>query len=367
MSRITFKGNLIESVAGIAPAVATDSIVSCTVKKKDGRCQVSMIAIDGRVQIAGNLFAEDADIEDTLAFSLGKDFVDVIGAMKGAERIRLEVNTNNVVVSSGSAKVTLAQRTEGVAPIAFDIMDRNNIKAVYVLDSASIKAATEAVLVAAEDADDSRCPGIRFVADGDRMMLRSMCSTTLAQASVSISQKQVVNASEFSVKGRLIKGILSCCKDEVKIYHTSSHVVIQNGMQLWQIPVIDSNFPGAAFGNIMADSRKVSVEFDKQEFLGACMVVSAAQKEKVVSLQTDGGSLMVKNADGTGNATVKLAGLTGELEETGINLLIVKNVLLGIRGEKVVMEFGEKLRPFAIKEKGNDDTVILVSPCKACK
>ena len=143
---------LLEAVAKLGVVAVKDEIIisveifTKNLTNKDGtmciKNVVSMKAFDGKTQVASSLFAESAELDGASAcVTVGCEFIGVVAAVGkgGNELTTIEINNSNVVVKSGTSSVTLAKKSEGIAPIAFDLADKSTIEGVYEVSRQELK------------------------------------------------------------------------------------------------------------------------------------------------------------------------------------------------------------------------------------
>lgn len=364
---------LVNAIAKIGMIAVKESIITfVTMKKQQGdkiSYAVTITAFDGKTQVASNLFAKSAEIDgDKVNFNLGCEIVGVVNAIsrEGNEMTVIEVNNSNVNISSGNSSVTLNRKSEGIEPIVFDLFNRECIEAFYEFNTAELSDAVDRILIGVDPSVNARCPGIYLapLKDG-RMVIRAMNGILLTEASCTILQKQLKTSAPMSTVARLVKNILSCTTCEtVKVYKTTAHMVIQSKLQLWQLPLLDNVIPEKAFGEVIGMPRPVCFSCKKSLLLNAISVVLAAGDEanKRLGLTMDSGKIMISNSDKSAKTLITPDSMEGEFEEIWLNANIIKSAVGSIKGNELVFNLDSPKIPVAIREKGIDNAVIIVSP-----
>lgn len=365
---------LLDTAGKIGMVAEKKSIIAFNMMKKQQGDKVyyavTVTAFDGKTQIASNLFAKGAEVDgDQINFTLGYEVVGVINAVsrEGSETTVLEINSNSVTVISGSSSVTLALKSEGIAPVVFDLYNRDMIEGYYELNTAEFKDAIERVSVAVDNNPEARCPGICLSPmDNGTLILRSLNGVCMAQSICVTVNEQVKNRTVFSTLSRLLKSVISTVSgDTVKVYKTTSHMVIQSKMQLWQLPLLDNSVSREAFDKILSGVRPVVVNIKKDLLINAVAVVqAAAQDDKCVLVYMNEGKIAVSSPTKSARTIIAPDNMTGELQETALNVQYLKTVLGIVKGNEVVIKYKDATSAMSIAEKGNDKAVAIIAPLR---
>lgn len=374
---------LLEAVAKLGVVAVKDEIIisveifTKNLTNKDGtmciKNVVSMKAFDGKTQVASSLFAESAELDSASAcVTVGCEFIGVVAAVGkgGNELTTIEINNSNVVVKSGTSSVTLAKKSEGIAPIAFDLADKSTIEGVYEVSRQELKEAVDRVVVSVDSSSSEVCPGISFFPGKDKLIIRSVNQMMMTQAECAVlkykaSDNETGDIKMFATVSRVLRTILaSASADIIRIYKTTLHVIIQFDMQFWQLPLLDTMVKEESFKKIIDMPRPMTITVDKTVLLNAIVVVLASYKEskdRLLALSCEGGCVMVANADKTASTAIAPKNMEGEFIESCVNAAFVKTILGSIKANDVIICFGEGRTPLSLKGGDTDKAVSFIA------
>lgn len=374
---------LLEAVAklGVVTSSKDELVISIEVfaknfMDKDGttcvKNVVSMKVFNGKTQVASSLIAESAELDSaSVCVTVGYEFIAVVTAVGkgGAQLTTIEINNSNVVVKSGVSSVTLAKKTEGIAPIAFDLSDKSTIEGVYEVSRKELKEAVDRVVVSVDSDSSDVCPGISFFPSKDKLIIRSANHMMMTQAECTVlkykSSDGTGDIKMFATLARMFRTILaSASADVIRIYKTTLHVIVQFDMQFWQLPLLNSLVTEEVFKKIISMPRPTTVTVDKTALLNAIGVVLASyreSKDRLLALSCEGGCVMVANADKTASTAIAPKNMEGEFEESCLNVTFIKNILGSIKTNDVTICFGDGRTPLSLRDCDADKTVSFIA------
>lgn len=364
---------LVAATAVIGKVAVKESIIQFNMMKKQQGDKVfyavTITAFDGKTQVASSLFAKSAEVDgNSVSFNMGYEVVGVIDAVSHeCDDITVEINSQSVDIVAGNSRVTLKRKSEGLAPVAFDLVNRDAIEEFFELNTAELKDAVDRVAVAVDNNLTAVCPGICFTPmENGAMALRAVNGICLAQSVCQILSEQAKNRTGISTSSRLFKSVLATATgDMIRLYKTASHMIVQCKPQLWQLPLLDNTLPDKAFENVLAGSRPVRIECRKDNMLNAIAVVQAAgQDNKRMYFNMQEGKIVISNFDKSANTFITPDYMTGELEETIMNVHFLKAVLGMVKGNELVMSYCNSSSPISIEEKGNDKSIAIIVTVK---
>ena len=364
---------LVAATAVIGKVAVKESIIQFNMMKKQQGDKVfyavTITAFDGKTQVASSLFAKSAKVDgNSVSFNMGYEIVGVIDAVSHeCDDITVEINSQSVDIVAGNSRVTLKRKSEGLAPVTFDLVNRDAIEEFFELNTAELKDAVDRVAVAVDNNLTAACPGICFTPmENGAMALRAVNGICLAQSVCQILSEQAKNRTGISTSSRLFKSVLATATgDMIRLYKTASHMIVQCKPQLWQLPLLDNTLPDKAFENVLAGSRPFRIQCKKDNMLNAIAVVQAAgQDNKRMYFNMQEGKIVISNFDKSANTFITPDYMTGELEETIMNVHFLKAVLGMVKGNELVMSYCNSSSPISIEEKGNDKSIAIIVPVK---
>lgn len=338
----------------------------CAVKtKKDGSTVkgVSITHFNGSTQIVCSLTVEsESDIESGAGFNVGAEFISAIltlGNAKGEEVIITD-GGGAVRVASGGATISVKKKTEGVMPIKLDVTDQSLIEGRFCLPADAFKNSAQNVLFAALN-DDSAVGGVGIVANADTVQFRATDRHRLAESSAKIQQSAFAGDVK-EIRAVVSPSVLKCVtggfgKEVMVFVKTKNHLTIQAGTDIWQIPVLEKDYPHKIFEGIKGMKRGNSVSFSKADLLTALDIVNvgaASVNEAVCQLTFEGtDKMVVSSKDGSNHADigVKVEGDVPAATQFAIKLL--KTVVGSFKGDAPVMELSAQA-PSAFYAEGEN-------------
>ena len=384
MKIILNSNELLNSVAELGVIAVKESVITITSFKKkfykDGndyvRYVVSMAAFDGRTQVASNVFAESADFDgDRIGTSVGLEFISVVNALArgGSGIITIEINSSNVVVSSGASSVTLPKKTEGMAPIVFDLSDKTTIEAIYEVPRLALKSAVDKVVASVDSDSDDTCPGICFIPDDKELKICALNRIIMTQTSCAVMKFNLPVDENGAAKGehkvfatlsKVLKAMLASAEGEaVKVYKTMSHVIVQSNMQVCQLPLLATHITKTFVDALINISRPAGITVGKSALLNAIGVTQASNSEdKKVCLSSDKGQVIVANTNKTASTTIAPKDMEGDIIEMCFNGRLLRTVLTSVKTDEVIIRFGEPKKAVAIMEKDGDSAITALAP-----
>lgn len=376
--------DLLNVVTHIGIVAEEKSVITITSFKKkfyeDGndyvRYVVSMAAYDGKTQVASNVYAESADYDgNRISTSVGFEFISVANALikGGSGIIAIEINSSNVVVSSGASSVTLPKKTEGMAPIVFDINDRTTIEAIYEVPRLALKSAVDKVVASVGSELEDTCPGICFMPDDKELKICAINRIIMTQTNCAVinfnlpADKGGDAKSEhkvFATLSKVLKSILASAEGEtVKVYKTVSHVIVQSDMQVCQLPLLATHITKTLVDALIDIPRPAGITVGKSALINAIGVTQASNYNgNKVCMSSDKGQVIVANTNKTASTTIAPKDMDGDIIEICFNARMFRAVLASIKTDEIIIRFGESKKAVAIMEKDGDSAITAMAP-----
>lgn len=363
-------GEIMDKLALVA---TKESVINIqTMKKVNGDTvlyQTSFVVFNGKTQVACNAFAKSAELDaERVNFSLGYELIGAVKALAkaGEDTTIAQVTETTVEVVSGTARIVLNKKVEGVNPVVFDIMDKDSIEAVYDISTNAFKGAIEKVALTAETNEACQYAGICLDPVDGGFAARSTNGVMFGDSQFALLQEQARERKSIVLPAQIIKGMIQTVKGEqIRLYKTTHHTVIQTKTELWQLGLLESCFPSEGFSKIKAMPRPISITVkgaDLNVALGIALATSDDSGKKLVSLITENGTVLVSNEAKTASAKVVPSEAVGEIPEIWLNASLIKTALSSFKEEEVVIAFDCAQRPISIKGKKDDKTIIVMTP-----
>ena len=323
---------------------------------------------NGSTQVSTNLFCEmESEIEGNVSFSVGADLINAVNALSGAkgEKYTLTESENVVVVSMGNNNIKIPKKAEGVMPVPFDIsIPDTKIEGKICITGKDFRTSVASILFAALADDEKALGGIGCIVDGEKMVFRAMDSVRLAEATISTVKVDAEGAVNFVVSPSVIKLITATAGDgNVAIIKTTKHLLVQVGNDMWQIALLDKNYPHKVFECINATGGIVNI--NKAELLVALDIISATdnlvESTARLSIEEDesGNTLMViYSRDEQSRATVAIKKEGDVPLVTCFSTKLLKSCAMAFKGETLNFVLAENA-PLIITAEGEGIRVAL--------
>lgn len=338
--------------------------VRCAIKtKKDGTTVkgVSITHFNGSTQIVCSLTVDDkSDVESGAGFNVGAEFISAILTLGAAKGDEITITDGGAIkVSVGGAAISVKKKTEGVMPIKLDVTDPSLIEGRFCLKADAFKGSAQNVLFAALN-DDSAVGGVGIVANAD-CVFRATDRHRLAESSAKIQQSAFAGDVK-EIRAVVSPSVLKCVtggfgKEVMVFVKTKNHLTIQVGADIWQMPVLDKDFPHKIFEGVKAMKRGNTVSFNKAELLTALDIVNvgaASVNDAVCQLTFEGtDKMVVSSRDGGNHANVGVK-VEGDVPAaTQFSIKLLKTVVGSFKGDAPIMELSAQA-PSAFYAEGEN-------------
>lgn len=339
---------------------------------------LTLTMFNGSTQIAANIRCEaDSVIDGQVSVPCGTEFIAGVMALAGVagDAYTIEIGDTALTVKIREAVVTVRKKTEGIMPIDFDVKDKSCIEGRFILNALDFRASAGSVLFAALNDDNTSTGGVAVMADEESVVFRVTDRRRLAEAKAKIKSSAFAGENKslsFVVSPAILKMVMSGFSEGDMVFvKTTKHLTIQYGSDIWQIPLINHDYPHEVFVNIRAKKQTASVSFDREEMLVALDIVSvsvavANEKDMVCSLSVKDGSLMIRDEGDNSKAAVKVDA-EGEFPKVMcFATKFLKTCVAAFKGNKITMSVSTAVMPGVFEVEGEEIFVGLcpVDPAK---
>lgn len=334
----------IGGVLGQMPKKDAAVVVLQTVVGKRGEEVFKGLTItmsNGQSQVATNIFCELSSECENASVMIGGELVSAVTALSGVkgEFYTLTEVDGAVIVGIGESSIKLSKKVEGVMPVTFDIKKQDCVIAGKVaIDGKAFKSAVSRILFAALLDDDRAAGGIGVVCKEGKIVFRSTDTFRLAESSV---ETPVENEFTFVVSPSVLKLVLGTVTTEkVVLIKTDRHLLVQVGNDMWQVSLLDKNYPHAIFEHARSMEKGCSVTVNKAELLTALEIVDVSSKDGKFTFELEGDKLVAFGEGKTSKATFGYE-VEGELPVcASFSNKFFKQCLLAFQGDKVSFTLG---------------------------
>lgn len=313
-------------------------------KGKDGSVVkgATLTLFNGSAMVSTKMTVE-GDLSAPVELRLSGEFVSAVNALLNLSGDLTITPGKEVMLSVGDAKVTIPQKEAGIMPVPFEIAKPGAVKAQLMVSGEEFLRASNGVLFAALN-EDSPVGGVSITATNGQLSLKATDGKRISEQVIPVLKSKFSEGTEEAsmVLGptnlKILNGNLG--GGSIAIAKTDSHIVVQSGGDLWQLPLVKNNFPNQLFASVKAmvgTGGKVAVNV--KSLLNAMDIVTVTADnslQAVCELEVGGGKAVLYDVEHTASAPVEVQGDITALARFSVNYL--RSCVRALPAESICME-----------------------------
>lgn len=294
--------------------------------------------------------------------TVGKKFIDIVSKLPD-ETLTLEVEDNELIITSGGAKFSLLTFNAEDYP---QVQKPDGTEFNFAADTLKEIIGKTSNTVTK---DDTRpiFTGILFEVEGNEIKATSTDTHRLSHyaAQVHFNSGGAFKVNIPAVTLKVMLPILPSDAQDVKITVGEKVVAFQFENYLMTTRLLSSEFP--PYNKVLETEEKFSVTVKRKELKQAVERVSLVAKDSTFNtliLEIENGTLKVcaKSESSKAEEFVEIEG--GAELKIGFNFLYVIDCLNTFDGETIQIEFNDAYTPSKWREVGNEKFVGIITPVR---